>query len=54
MIQIQPFKDKRGKWRFRLVSKNHKILCSSEAYSCKRNCMKTAELIEYENMWIKE
>ena len=44
-IKIELFKDKSKKWRFRLVSRNKKILCSSEAYSRKCYCKHTVDLI---------
>lgn len=52
--KIQLFKDKNKKWRFRLVSSNHKILCSSEAYSRKCYCRETAELIRKSKMCVVE
>ncbi len=44
-IKIEMFQDKNRKWRFRLVSSNKKILCSSEAYSRKNYCQHTVDLI---------
>ncbi len=53
-IKIQLFKDKNRKWRFRLVSANKKILCSSEAYSRKNYCKHTADLIRKAKMVVVE
>ena len=44
--KIQLFKDKAKNWRFRLLSSNHRILCSSEAYARKCWAKKTAKLIQ--------
>lgn len=52
-LTIEMFKDKRKKWRFRILSANHKILCSSEAYSRKSFCLQTAELIRDSDMIIE-
>ncbi len=53
-LKIELFKDKSRKWRFRILSLNYKILCSSEAYS--RHCFaeKTAKLIRESNMCLVE
>lgn len=39
---IQLFKDVNGCWRWRLEASNGEILASSEAYSSKAMCRKTA------------
>lgn len=53
-IKIELFKDKNKKWRFRLRATNNKILCSSEAYSRKKYCEDTADLIKKSEMVIVE
>lgn len=53
-IKIEMFQDKNKKWRFRLLSTNHKILCSSEAYSRKKYCKDTAELIKNSQFSVTE
>ena len=53
-LRIQLFKDKNRKWRFRLIAGNHKILCSSEAYSKKCYCKGSAELIRKSKMYLVE
>ena len=34
------YKDKSGKFRFRLKGKNGEIICSSQAYTLKSSCLK--------------
>ncbi len=53
-IRIELFKDKNKKWRFRLLASNHQILCHSEAYSRKKYCKDTANLIRKSKMVIVE
>ncbi len=36
------YKDKSGKFRFRLKAKNGEIICSSQAYTLKSSCLKGA------------
>ena len=36
---FEVFKDKAGQWRFRLKAKNGRILCQSEGYTRKENCL---------------
>lgn len=40
MAKFEVFKDKAGKWRFRLKANNHKIVAASEAYESKGNAIK--------------
>lgn len=36
---FEVFRDKAGQWRFRLKAKNGRILCQSEGYTRKENCL---------------
>jgi len=38
---IQAKKNKRGKWYWRILAKNNRILAHSESYSTKDACIKT-------------
>ncbi len=40
---LKLFQDRRKQWRVRLKSLNGNIIMSSEAYSSKSKCLKTAE-----------
>lgn len=37
--KFEVFKDRRGQWRFRLVASNGRIVCQSEGYTRKSNCL---------------
>ena len=40
--KIELFKDVNKSWRFRIIARNGRILASSEAYSRRGKCVKTA------------
>ena len=37
-MKIVRFRDRAGKWRFRVVAHNHKIIAQSEGYERKAGC----------------
>lgn len=37
---------KTGQWYFHLRARNGRILCASELYRNKQNCLKTAKLVQ--------
>jgi uncharacterized protein YegP (UPF0339 family) len=39
------YRDKKGEWRFQLVSSNGKIICSGEGYKRRADCVKTIQSI---------
>lgn len=41
------FKDKRKQWRFSLVARNGKIVCTSEGYKTKSNAKATIRTIKW-------
>lgn len=43
MSKFQVYKDKRNKWRFRLVARNGETVASSESYESKTVAVKAAE-----------
>jgi len=44
-LQIILFQDQEQKWRWRICSKNHEILCTSEAYASRQMAEKTVNVI---------
>jgi uncharacterized protein YegP (UPF0339 family) len=40
MGKIEIYKDKKKEWRFRFKATNNRILCNSEGYKNKRDCIK--------------
>ncbi len=44
-LQIILFQDQEQKWRWRIRSKNHEILCTSEAYTSRQMAEKTVNVI---------
>ena len=47
------YKDKSGKFRFRLKAKNGEIICSSQAYTLKSSCLKGANSLILNSKKIK-
>jgi uncharacterized protein YegP (UPF0339 family) len=43
MSKFEIFQDKKKQWRFRLIASNGRIVCQSEGYTRKANCLATAE-----------
>ena len=46
MYQFEIFRDKVGKYRFRLVAPNGKIILASEGYTQKHDCLDTVKSIK--------
>jgi uncharacterized protein len=43
MSKIEVYKDKKGKWRFRIVARNGETVASSESYSSHPTALQAAE-----------
>jgi len=43
MSKFEVYKDKRGKWRWRLIARNGETLAGSESYRSKGTAVKAAE-----------
>jgi uncharacterized protein len=43
MSKIEVYKDKQGKWRFRIVARNGEVVAGSEAYSSHPTALQAAE-----------
>lgn len=44
--KFQVFKGNDGQWYFRLRARNGEIICSSEGYTTKQNCLKGIDAIK--------
>lgn len=44
-MKIVVQRNKRGKWYWKIVSKNGRILAHSESYSTKKDCLDTAHKV---------
>ena len=44
--KFEIFKDKGKEWRFRLIANNGKIICASEGYTRRNNCLKGIKAVK--------
>lgn len=47
MSKFEIFKDRKGKYRFRLIATNGRIVCQSEGYTRKANCRAGIMSVQY-------
>lgn len=50
-MKIVRFRDRAGKWRFRVMARNHKIIAQSEGYERKSGCNKAIVLLRKCHLW---
>lgn len=44
--RFQVYKDKKGEWRWRLKSRNGRIVCQGESYATKQNALRAIKAIK--------
>jgi len=52
-MRIEVLKNKSGKWFWRIVAKNGRILAHSQAYASKQGATSTASAVLHDLFWVE-
>ncbi|MGR3179941.1 MAG: hypothetical protein ACUZ8E_18015 [Candidatus Anammoxibacter sp.] len=50
-LTIEIRKNRKKQWFIRIRSRNGKIICHTDAYTCRRSALDTAKLLKHEMGW---